>query len=216
MSVIPLILQGQGRTVVERRQDFEAAGGLEGQVILIQDLDPNQLRGGKDTNVSYDLRIGPEYRDHREVGKTELLAGGEIKLLPGTAVIVRTEESVHFPKSMFGQIVPKVSLLQMGISNTASKVDPGYNGNLLITIFNLGKKTIRLHRGEPFCSLYVLQVLEGAHPYDKQAKRIEGAGSRSRFRKVRDFLEINSALFSVLSIIATLVLTVVVIISIIR
>jgi dCTP deaminase len=209
MGVIPLIIDGPNKTVVERREEFETAGGLEGKVILIQGLDRGQLLSIDDTNVSYDLRVGCEYRDHRDAGKKDLPQDGEIVLLPGAAVIVETEELVHFPKSAFGHIVPKVSLLQMGISNTSSKVDPGYNGNLLVTIFNLGKKTVQLHRGERFCSLYVLQVLEGARPYDKPAKRILGESRRRPWQKLRDLLEMNSALIVVLLIIATLLLIIV-------
>ena len=51
---------------------------------------------------------------------------------------------------MFGYIVPKVSLLQDGVSNTLSKVDPGYHAPLVVTVFNLGQKEIELHQGDPF------------------------------------------------------------------
>jgi len=204
MSVIPLIIDGEDRTVVETREDFEAAGGLAGNVVFIQTLDRDQLLSEDDTNVSYDLRIGQVYRDHRDVGSTDLRHDGVIKLLPGGAVIVETEEVVHFPKSRFGQIVPKVSFLQKGVSNTASKVDPGYSGHLLITVFNLGKKKITLRRGQRFCSLYILQVDEGVRPYNKPEKRIVGDSKRNLFRRARDFLETNIALIMVLVIIVTL------------
>jgi deoxycytidine triphosphate deaminase len=209
MSVIPLIIEGPSRTVVERRDEFETAGGLGGKVILIQGLDRNQLLSTDEGNVSYDLRVGREYRDLRDVGKRELAQDGIIELLPGGAVIIETEEFVHFPKSAFGQIVPKVSLLQKGISNTSSKVDPGYSGNLLITVFNLGKTTIRLKRFDRFCALYVLQVLEGARPYDKPPKRIVGLAGGRMWQRLRDLLEANTALVMAVLIITTLILVIV-------
>lgn len=209
MGVIPLIIEGPNRNIVENRQEFEAAGGVRGEVILIQGLDRDQLLSPNNTNVSYDLRVGGEYRDHRDVSGKPLSEDGVIKLLPGAAVIVETEEFIHFPISAFGHVVPRVSLLQKGISNTSLKVDPGYNGRLLITVFNLGKKTIQLRRGEPFCALYVLQVLEGARPYDKPPKRIVGEAGGRVWQRLRDLLEANSALVMVVLIIVTIILVIV-------
>lgn len=111
----------------------------------------------------------------RDAGKKDLPQGGKITLHPGAAVIVE-----------------KVSLLQMGISNTSSKVDPGYNGHLLITIFNLGKKTVRIRRGNRFCCLYILRVERNVRPYDKPGKRIVGVVTTRRWDKIRDWLERNS------------------------
>lgn len=210
MGVIPLIIEGPNRTVVEGAVDFEEAGGLGGNVILIQELDRDQLLSEHDTNASYDLRVGQEYRDHRDANKKDLAENGIIRVLPGATVIIQTEEFVHFPKWAFGHIVPKVSLLQKGISNTSSKVDPGYNGPLIITVFNLGKKTVQLKRGDPFCTLYVLQVLEGARPYDKPSKqiRVEPSGW-GLWQTLRDLLEANSAIVMVFLTIAILILSIV-------
>jgi len=117
-------LNGSNRTIVESRQEYEDANGLDGDVIFIQNLDTSQILDTQSSNASYDLRVGNEYRDHRDSGKIELPDGDKICLQPGSAVIIETIESVQFPKSRFGHIVPKVSLLQNGLSNTASKIDP--------------------------------------------------------------------------------------------
>lgn len=215
MSVIPLILEGPNRTIVGDQQEFQGAGGPDGEVIWIGNLDSEQLRSPESANVSYDLRVGGVYRDHRDAGPRELAENGTIKLLPGVAVIIETKEFVHFPKSAFGHIVPKVSLLQKGISNTSSKVDPGYHGNLLITVFNLGERTIELKRDERFCSLYILRVLEGARPYGKSPKRITGRVQERFWNRLKDHLEANSALVSVGLMIATFTMTIISIISII-
>ena len=85
MSVIPLILDGEFCTVVEMQSAFS----LDGDAILIQGLDRDQLSAENDANISYDLRVGREYRDHRDIGKRELPEKCSIKLLPGAAVIHR-------------------------------------------------------------------------------------------------------------------------------
>jgi dCTP deaminase len=187
MSIIPFIRTGDiaDWTVVANDDEFTKTGGTEGHAVLIRELDHAQLAPGS-PNASYDLRVGPEYKDHRDrnVGpKRELSEGEEIKLLPGAAVIVQTEEDVHFPRGIFGYIVPKVRLLQRGISNTVSKVDPGYDGRLLVTVFNLGKEKVTIQRRQPFCSISLHQVLKGGNLYNRPEQRIEVTTGRHVWRR---------------------------------
>ena len=202
MGLIPLILEGTDRTVVADRSEFYAQGGIDSGLICIEHLEDRQLRSDRDTNASYDLCVVSEYRDHRDAGKWSLGERETIELPPGAAVIIRTREWVHFSKSTFGHVVPKVSLLQQGLSNTASKVDPGYSGFLLITVFNLGKRTVRLEAGTPFCSLYVLRVGQGVRPYTKDPKEIEGQARRRVWHRMKDFLERNAGLLALVVLIA--------------
>ena len=111
MTVIPLVKEvkdGHGPTVVDTVSIFDATG----TAVPIQHLDEKQLKDdSKTSNVCYDLRIGPKFRDHREAHVRDLGDNGEIVLLPGMAVIIQTEEEVHFPNNCFGLIMPRVSLL---------------------------------------------------------------------------------------------------------
>jgi hypothetical protein len=66
----------------------------------------------------------------------------------------------------------------MGLTNTLAKVDPGYPGSLVVTIFNLGKTTQKLSRRAPFCQMVVHTVLEGATLYHKGSKQVAGAPRR--------------------------------------
>jgi dCTP deaminase len=210
MSVIPFVLNGSNRTIVQSRQEYEVAGGLNGDVIFIQNLDSKQISDTRSSNVSYDLRVGNEYRDHRDRGTTDLDDSQAISLKPGSAVIIETAELVQFPKSRFGHIVPKVSLLQDGLSNTSSKIDPGYEGKLLITVFNLGKREIYLKKGQKFCTLYVIDVAikDEVTPYAKEPQRIMGNSRTTLINKIFDFIEVNQSYFTIMLTIATLILTV--------
>ncbi|MGH7075265.1 MAG: dCTP deaminase domain-containing protein [Stellaceae bacterium] len=119
-------------------------------------------------------------------------AGASFDLLPGNAVIIRTEEEVEFPTTLFGEILPRVKLLQLGIANIPSKVDPGYSGHLLITAFNHGKRTETLCRRQAFCSLHLLTVEEGIIPYAGPGKEIEARPRQRPFRRMGDRFEVNS------------------------
>ncbi len=187
MSVVPWIFDGPDRTIVGNVQDFS----LDGPSILVLGLDKAQFVDSADANVSYDLQVGGQYRDHRNDGGTGLEDGDELVLYPSGAVIVQTEEHFHMPTCRFGHIVPKVRLLQQGISNTSSKVDPGYDGRLLVTVFNLGKRTVRLRRGQAFCALYILDIMAGAQPYGKPSQQIESAPRTRRLQRVRDLIDSN-------------------------
>lgn len=204
MPVIPLIV---GRTVVTTEREFDSAGGRNGNALLIRNFDSKQL-GQTAPNLSYDLRVGAEYKDHRDGWKRDIPEGEPIDLLPGGALIIETEESLHLPKGMFAYIVPRVEWLQKGVSNTSSKVDPGYNGRLLITLFNLGQKKQTVNRADRFCSLVIHDVGPNAVLYDKDAKKISGIGHRRVWQKIRDEIEANRTVVDLALIGATLVLTV--------
>jgi len=174
VSVVPLTL---GTSVVKTSAQFQ----LDGHGILIKPCDDDQLKPQPgDANTSYDLRVGGVYRDHRKgASGRNLTAGQTIKLRPGTAVIIQTEEWVEFPTTMMGQILPKVSLLEKGIANTPTKIDPGYKGYLVVTAFNHGRNVVELEPQQKFCSLYVLSVAQGVVPYDKPGKFLVGQPNRN-------------------------------------
>jgi dCTP deaminase len=213
MSMLPFEWEGQSCSVVFHKDHFDQ----NGKAILLlgaqlSDLGvPSQFTDPDESNATYDLRVGPEYRDHTESHVTALAEGDDIRLVPGAAVVIATEESVEFPKAIFGYISPKVSLLQDGLSNTSSKVDPGYTGRLLVTVFNLGKKEVLLRRGTAFCALS-LHVLGGnPRSYNKPPKNPRGEGRRTALARFLDFVERKRAvllvvvgLFSIVSVILEL------------
>jgi predicted ester cyclase len=91
MSVFALISSGQDRNIVDSDQAFQDAGGLEGRTLLIKNLDPTQLSSpsaSEDSNTSYDLSVGQEYQDHRDIGKSELPSGERFWMKLSFAVIL--------------------------------------------------------------------------------------------------------------------------------
>jgi dCTP deaminase len=206
MSVIPLLTAGPNPTVIQDPANFEPLG----TTVLILDLEEAQLSDERAANTSYDLRVGSKYRDHRdkninvkEVAKT----GGIVTLRPGSALIIQTEEYLHLPSQMYGTIAPKVSLLELGLSSTFSKVDPGYFGHLLITLFNLGKTTVTLHRGERFCALTLYNVGPGVQIYKKGPKEITAAPAKQPRRGLRAWLESRVEAHLIMATIGLMIVT---------
>ncbi len=194
MSVIPFVTDGTNPTVVAREDQFDP----KGSAMLILNLDKSQLQG-EQPNATYDLRIGRAYKDHRDSERWTLREGGEITLLPGGAILIETEEQVWLPQSMLGYIVPKVGLLQDGVSNTLSKIDPGYHDHLVVTLFNLGMKEKTLKQGQKFCALVVHKVGLGVIPYTGPGKKIEGPAGVGRFWRLLDRINARPGLLAFLS-----------------
>ena len=207
MCVIALTTQGQAPSVVTNAANYNASGNA----ILIQAIDPAQLLpDSADCNASYDLRVGNRYRDYRDTEPKTIVKSGFVEIPARGAVIIKTKEEVAFPQSMFGHILPRVSLLQRGIANTPTKIDPGYRGPLLITTFNHGRRAVKLRVGEPFCTMYVTTTQGPLVPYDKPGKDLDGDPQTSVSRMVRDFLERNSIAIQTLHVLITLFLAAVV------
>jgi deoxycytidine triphosphate deaminase len=188
MGVVPFSTSPPHPSVVFAPGEFK----LDGSAVLIVHPDTRQFDDTKmDCNASYDLRVGDKFKDHRNDTVQALNEGECIELLPGNAVIIQTEEEVRFPSRLFGQILPRVSLLALGIANTPSKIDPGYSGRLLITTFNHRKRTEKLRRGQGFCSLHLLTVEAGVTPFNGPGKQIEGLSRSSPLQRWRDWLEVR-------------------------
>jgi dCTP deaminase len=186
MGVVPFITIGANPSVIFDPNLWQ----IGGEAILIINPDQAQFAAGNtEANATYDLRVGNLYRDHRDDNVRTLGDNGTIELLPGQAVIIETEEEVRLPRKLFGHILPKVGLLQKGIANTPSKIDPGYIGRLVITAFNHGKRTENLDRRQKFCTLYLLSVDDDVRPYNKGAKGVEGRHHVGKFEHWRDRVE---------------------------
>ncbi|HXY79561.1 MAG TPA: hypothetical protein VEI08_02890 [Candidatus Bathyarchaeia archaeon] len=205
MSVVPWV---RGVTFVTSQEQFAEGGAVLGQHILVTNFDETQLRKNE-PNGCYDLRVGPRYQDHRKPDLFYSLEG-EFILVAGSAVIIETEEVFHFPQWRFGYVVPKVGMLKRGVSNTMSKVDPGYHGALLVTIFNLGKEDVPIKRRDKICALVVHDVQDGIIPYDRAAKQLSGRNARPKLtlRRLLDKLDARPAstttVAAVLSVVAAI------------
>jgi|SRR5581483_11915633 len=203
MSVIPFVTQGPNPTVVCKEDQFTPRGSA----MLILNFDETQFENDN-PNASYDLRIGRAYKDHRDQEQWTLPTGGEIPLLPGGAILIETEEEVWLPRGRFGYIVPRVTLLQDGVSNTLSKVDPGYHDHLVVTVFNLGKKVVKLKQGQRFCALVVHDVADGIKPFTGPGKKIKGRTGVGFFPRLWDRIEARPGVLAFVSAVLSLLLVV--------
>ncbi|ACL29929.1 deoxycytidine triphosphate deaminase [Buchnera aphidicola str. 5A (Acyrthosiphon pisum)] len=67
-------------------------------------------------------------------------------LQPGSLVLCSTFESIKMPNNLVGWLDGRSSLARLGlmIHATAHRIDPGWNGNIVLEMFNAGKLTLVL------------------------------------------------------------------------
>ena len=147
---------------------------LENKQILI---DPMPDLGEALGTVSVDLTLGNEFILYRSSSNSVIDAVDKkipegleerVSLKDDDTIIIRprdfvlgsTFEKIELPKNLAGRLEGKSSLGRLGlvIHSTAGKVDPGFKGNLVLEITNIGTVPIVLHPRMRICQLLFEQV----------------------------------------------------------
>ncbi len=123
--------------------DSEIRGALAEKTLIIAPFDEASLNpAGYDLRLSADVVLGPS--EHR---------------------LVATIERVELDSGLVGILHIRSSLAREGILASLALVDPGFKGQLTISLSNTGSKTIQLKAGERFVQLTVSEAWEaGCRP----------------------------------------------------
>lgn len=113
------------------------------------EITPNQI----DTKeqVSVDLTIGAMYQRSGEQDWRTI--ENEVTLQPGSCILVQTKEVLKMPNNVFGLLATKGSMAAKGIIIANTKLDPLFDGNLNIPIFNVSGRRVILKKDQKFCSI---------------------------------------------------------------
>lgn len=220
MSIIPFVLNknnGSEFTIVPEEQKRACTNCDNSKHLVMRQMDIESLERSS-CNISYDLHVGDSYVEQAKRDKMKSLKDGDSFLIkPRHAVIIYTQEQVEFPPNLFGIILPKVSLLQYGISNTCSKIDPGYSGKLLVTLFNLGTKTLQIKKGDAVCSLALLSISKEYNviPYSKTEKSLSDTKNsyeepQKKLYAIRDWVNQNPGVVAIfIAIFSSVIITII-------
>lgn len=85
---------------------------------------------------------------------------GETFVIPsGQFAFLLTEEKVRIPANAMGFISLKSGIKFKGLINVSGfHVDPGFEGNLIYSVFNAGPSPIHIARGDPLFLLWIADV----------------------------------------------------------
>ncbi len=114
--------------------------------------------------AGYDLRVGKEaYMEGRLIDVEE---AGEFAIPAKTTALVLTLERITLPDDVMGDMRIRSSLAREGLIGSFAWVDPGWDGNLTLAIFNSSRNEIRLGYTERFVQIAFKKLVEPAKkPY---------------------------------------------------
>jgi dCTP deaminase len=116
--------------------DAEIRDALSAKNLVIDPLDETSLNP-----AGYDLRLS-----------------AEVALAPSEHRLVATMERVELGRDLVGILHVRSSLAREGILASLALVDPGFRGQLTISLFNSGRKMTQLKAGERFVQLTLLRL----------------------------------------------------------
>jgi len=154
--------------------DKDIAAKLKTKEILISPMpDMAEALG----TVSIDLRLGSQFMKYRTTdrpfidvrdpktfeGVTETVNKKDDEAFvihPQEFVLGSTLEKIELPANLAGRLEGKSSLGRLGIviHSTAGKIDPGFKGNLVLEITNIGNLPVMLYPGMRVCQVLFEQL----------------------------------------------------------
>jgi dCTP deaminase len=87
-------------------------------------------------------------------------------LLPIRHRLVATLERVELPDDLVGTLHIRSSLARAGVLASLALVDPGFRGQLTISLFNAGSEDYRMKKGDKIVQMaFHLLGTKAQHPY---------------------------------------------------
>lgn len=138
-----------------------------------------------------DLTLGNEFRVFKTTSKpfidtkgevddyTELITVDEGKafiLHPGEFVLGKVQEYIRLPDDIVGSMDGRSSLGRLGIvvHSTSSSVNPGWEGNLVLEMTNVGAVPVAVYPGMRICKIsFHLMSSPAERPYSRRKTKYQ-------------------------------------------
>ena len=104
-----------------------------------------------------ELRITPRPVKLNPAG-IDLRIGQDIEITPHHQALVASIERVELSNNIAGILHLRSSLAREGLFASLALVDPGYHGQLTVSLYNAGARQVNLKRGERFIQLSLLRL----------------------------------------------------------
>lgn len=166
--------------------DGEIQELMEQNVLRIEPLEAHQIQP-----ASVDIRLGDTFcvledtpggiiRLQDDIGYKTIVTDRYL-LLPGQFVLATTVEYFKLPDNLTAFVEGRSSLGRLGLFiQNAGWVDPGFEGEITLELFNANRCAIELQAGYRIGQLVFAKMEQNAlHPYTGKYQRQKGAtGSR--------------------------------------
>ena len=129
--------------------DVQIRKAIEDGELTIEPFGEECLQG-----ASYDLRIGPEALMSGQEKVSNLEHEGTLTIKPGQFAIINTLEKVKTSEKIAGRIGVRSYFTRKGlVFLTGLQIDPGFDGVLILGLYNASPRNMVLEYAEPFCSV---------------------------------------------------------------
>ncbi|WDZ99692.1 dCTP deaminase domain-containing protein [Mucilaginibacter sp. SJ] len=130
---------------------------------VINPFDAKRIKNG-----AYELSLGGEVflTDSEKRSVKHLLDNEMIEIRPGQFALLLTKEYVKIPNDKIAFISIKAGIKFEGLINVSGfHVDPGFEGNLLFSVYNAGPSNIRLSNGTPYFPIWFAEINQEHQEY---------------------------------------------------
>jgi dCTP deaminase len=116
-------------------------------------------KGFEHSKASYDLQLGEEVLVTPDREPKRLQENQALNIDSGQFAILTTEEVLEIPGDMLGLITIRFRYKSKGLVNISGfHVDPGFQGRLVFSVYNVGPTTVTLRRGERVFSIFLAEI----------------------------------------------------------
>jgi dCTP deaminase len=116
----------------------------------------------------------------------DLRADRSLILKPGNQTLVATIERVELSGQFVGILHIRSSLAREGVVASLALVDPGFRGQLTVSLHNAGDRLVSLRKGERFIQLSLLRLgMPATHAYVGKYQNSRGVVKSRRRKMIR-------------------------------
>jgi len=110
----------------------------------------------------------------------------KILLRPGQHALVATRERVELSEDLVGVLHIRSSLAREGLIASLALVDPGFRGQLTVSLYNAGDRLVSLRRGERFIQITLVRLeTSSARKYSGRYQESRGVVASRRRKNIR-------------------------------
>jgi dCTP deaminase len=139
-------------------------GGGQG---LIEPYEPARVKP-----ASYDISVGPEFHmpsEEESPGPSKLENDTFIWIAPNAICTILSEETLNMPDYLAAGLSLPLRLLRQGIIMAPqTQIDPGYAGKIVVLLYNLSSKSVKIKRGDHLVTIEFRKIDHPtSQPYSK-------------------------------------------------
>ncbi len=123
-------------------------------------------------------------RAHPDDAGLDLYSLEDFLMEPGQGHTTKTGIAIALPRGFVGMVADRSSMAKRGVKSAGGIIDAGYRGEIHIVLYNIGRDTIHIHKGDRIAQLLILPMATPmpveVDSLDETSRGAKGFGSSGR------------------------------------